>query len=257
MQYIKFETLGHIGILTIDREKALNALNSQVMRELGDTLEHIPGEVRVVVLTGAGEKAFAAGADISEMKDFTEARSCEFSQKGNAVCKKIEDLPVPVVAAISGFALGGGMEIALCCDIRLASETAVFALPETSLGVIPGFGGTQRLVQVVGISTAKEMIYTGKRVNAEHALKIGLVSAVYPPDELLAEAIALAGKIADNAPIAVRGAKRAINEGLVFGIGWGLKKEPKIFSSCFGTQDQKNAMEAFLTKKNRKPFINE
>jgi len=256
MEYISVEVRGHIGVITMNRPARMNAISLKVLREMESVAERIPHGVRAAVLTGAGEKAFAVGADIDEMKDFTKQQACIFSQKGTAVCKKIEDLPIPVIAAVNGFALGGGLELALCCDIRLAAENAVFAFPETSLGVTPGFGGTQRLTRAVGISVAKELIYTGRRIDAKQAARIGLVNAVYPRDSLLEKALEMAEEIAENAPIAVRGAKRAINEGVVFGQSWGLIRETRQFGDCFGTLDQRNAMEAFLEKKERGPFVN-
>lgn len=209
MNYIKYEQKEFVGVLTIDREKALNALNSQVLSELEEALDAVSIEnTRCLIITGAGEKSFVAGADISEMSTLTKAEGKAFGEKGNAVFRKIESFPIPVIAAVNGFALGGGCELSLSCDIRIASENAVFAQPETGLGITPGFGGTQRLARTIGIGKAKEMLYTCGKVKADEALALGLVNAVYPADQLMDECLKLAGKIARNAPIAVRAAKK-------------------------------------------------
>ena len=180
-EYIKFEIEGEFAILTINRPKALNALNSEVLDELDKVLDSIDTyKIRALILTGAGEKSFVAGADIAEMSTLTKEQGKAFSKKGNDVFRKLETLEIPVIAAINGFALGGGCEIAMSCDIRICSENAIFGQPEVGLGITPGFGGTQRLARLVGPGMAKQMIFTGQNIKAEEALRIGLVNAVYP-----------------------------------------------------------------------------
>ncbi|MCY1714274.1 enoyl-CoA hydratase-related protein [Caproiciproducens galactitolivorans] len=257
MSYVKYEQNGFIGTITIDREKALNALNSEVLNDLEAVIDSISIETtRCVIITGAGQKSFVAGADIGEMCNKTRAEAQAFSARGNAVFRKIEKLPVPVIAAVNGFALGGGCELSLSCDIRIASENALFGQPEAGLAIVAGFGGTQRLARTIGVGKAKEMLYTCSKVKADEALRIGLVNAVYPSDQLMAECEKLAGKIAANAPIAVRATKKAINLGLQTDIETGVQIEAEMHASCFGTEDQKNAMTAFLEKRKPEPFIN-
>ena len=257
MNYIKYEQKEFVGVLIIDREKALNALNSQVLSELEEALDAVSIEnTRCLIITGAGEKSFVAGADISEMSTLTKAEGKAFGEKGNAVFRKIESFPIPVIAAVNGFALGGGCELSLSCDIRIASENAVFAQPETGLGITPGFGGTQRLARTIGIGKAKEMLYTCGKVKADEALALGLVNAVYPADQLMDECLKLAGKIARNAPIAVRAAKKAVNDGMQVDIDSAVAIEAEQFGGCFETEDQKNAMTAFCEKRKPDPFVN-
>lgn len=257
MSYIKYEQNEFIGVLTIDREKALNALNSEVLAELESVVDAIDlNTTRCLVITGAGQKSFVAGADIGEMSALTKAEGEAFGKKGNDVFRKIEALPIPVIAAINGFALGGGCELSLSCDIRIASENAVFAQPEVGLGITPGFGGTQRLARTIGIGKAKEMLYTCSKVKADEALSLGLVNAVYPSDQLMDEAMKLAGKVARNAPIAVRATKKAVNDGMQVGIEEAIVIEEKLFGSCFESEDQKNAMTAFCSKEKPAPFVN-
>ena len=215
MEFITYEVEGQIGIITINRPKALNALNSTVLEELDKTLDAVDLQtVRCLILTGAGEKSFVAGADIGEMSTLTKAEGEAFGKKGNDVFRKLETFPIPVIAAVNGFALGGGCEISMSCDIRICSENAVFGQPEVGLGITPGFGGTQRLARIVGTGKAKEMIYGARNIKAEEAYRIGLVNNVYPLEELMPAAKKLAATIARNAPIAVRNCKRAINEGM-------------------------------------------
>ena len=215
MEFITYEADGQIGIITINRPKALNALNSTVLEELDQTLNAVDLEnIRCLILTGAGEKSFVAGADIGEMSTLTKAEGEAFGKKGNDVFRKLETFPIPVIAAVNGFALGGGCEISMSCDIRICSENAVFGQPEVGLGITPGFGGTQRLARLVGSGKAKEMIYGARNIKADEAYRIGLVNNVYPLEELMPAAKKLASTIARNAPIAVRNCKRAINEGL-------------------------------------------
>ena len=188
MEFVLYEVKDAVGVITINREKALNALNSQVLDELNQTLDGVDLEtIRCLILTGAGEKSFVAGADIGEMSTLTKAEGEAFGKKGNDVFRKLETFPIPVIAAVNGFALGGGCEISMSCDIRICSENAVFGQPEVGLGITPGFGGTQRLARLVGPGMAKQMIYTARNIKADEALRIGLVNAVYPQEELMAQ----------------------------------------------------------------------
>lgn len=261
MEFITYEVTGQVGTITINRPKALNALNSQVLEELDATLDAVDLEaVRCLILTGAGEKSFVAGADIGEMSTLTKAEGEAFGKKGNDVFLKLENFPIPVIAAINGFALGGGCEISMSCDIRICSENAVFGQPEVGLGITPGFGGTQRLARLVGPGMAKQMIYSARNIKADEALRIGLVNAVYPLEELLPAAQKLAATIAKNAPIAVRGCKKAINEGLEAAtMAEAVAIEEKIFGDCFETEDQRYGMAFFLDRNKEKvkePFKN-
>ena len=257
MEFITYEVEGQIGIITINRPKALNALNSAVLDELDKTLDAVDQEaIRCLILTGAGEKSFVAGADIGEMSTLTKAEGEAFGKKGNDVFRKLETFPIPVIAAVNGFALGGGCEISMSCDIRICSENAVFGQPEVGLGITPGFGGTQRLARIVGTGKAKEMIYGARNIKAEEAYRIGLVNNVYPAEELMPAAKKLASTIARNAPIAVRNCKRAINEGIQVDMDQAIVIEEKLFGSCFETEDQKNGMTAFLEKRKPEPFVN-
>ena len=251
MEFITYEQDGFVGVITINRPKALNALNSQVLDELNATLDAVNlDETRALVLTGAGEKSFVAGADIGEMSTLTKAEGEAFGKKGNDVFRKLETFDIPVIAAVNGFALGGGCEISMSCDIRLCSENAIFGQPEVGLGITPGFGGTQRLARLVGPGMAKQMIYTARNIKA-----------VYPQDELLDAAKKLAATIAKQAPIAVRACKKAINDGLDARMDDAIVIEEKLFGSCFETEDQKAGMGNFLEKDKEKklkvvPFQN-
>ena len=257
MDYILYEQKGQTGIITINRPKALNALNSAVLDELDKTLDAVDQEaIRCLILTGAGEKSFVAGADIGEMSTLTKAEGEAFGKKGNDVFRKLETFPIPVIAAVNGFALGGGCEISMSCDIRICSENAVFGQPEVGLGITPGFGGTQRLARIVGTGKAKEMIYGARNIKAEEAYRIGLVNNVYPAEELMPAAKKLASTIARNAPIAVRNCKRAINEGMQVDMDQAIVIEEKLFGSCFETCDQKEGMNAFLEKRKVDAFLN-
>ena len=257
MPFVKYEPKGDIAYLVIDRPEALNALNAQVLADLDAALDAIDLElIRCVILRGAGEKSFVAGADIAQMKDLDPAGGEAFGKQGNDVFLKLESLPIPVIAAVGGYALGGGCELAMACDFRICSETAVFGQPEVGLGITPGFGGTQRLARIVGPGMAKQMIYTARNIKADEALRIGLVNAVYPADELYAAAEKLASAIAANAPIAVRACKRAINEGAALPIDKAVECEEKAFGSCFQTGDQQEGMGAFLEKRKHAPFTN-
>ena len=260
MEFILYEQKGATGIITINRERALNALNSTVLEELDQTLDAVNlDEVRCLILTGAGQKSFVAGADIGEMSNLSKAEGEAFGKKGNDVFRKLETFPIPVIAAINGFALGGGCEIAMSCDIRICSDNAVFGQPEVGLGITPGFGGTQRLARLVGAGMAKQMIYTARNIKADEAYRIGLVNAVYTQEELMPAAEKMAAGIAKNAPIAVRNCKKAINEGLDVDMDAALVIEEKLFGDCFETEDQKYGMAFFLDKNKEKvkaPFKN-
>jgi len=249
MSFIQLTSDAHVAVLTIDRPKALNALNSEVLTELDAAIDALDlSEIRVLVITGAGEKSFVAGADIGEMSTLSKAEGEAFGKKGNDIFRKIETLPIPVIAAINGFALGGGNELAMSCDIRICSENAVFGQPETGLGITPGFGGTQRLARLVSPGMAKQLLYTAKNIKAGEALRIGLVNAVYPVEELMPAALKLAAAIAANAPIAVRACKAAVNQGLEQGMDAAIVTEEKLFGSCFETEDQRAGMANFLEK---------
>ncbi len=250
MGFVNCEVKDKYAIITINRPEALNALNSQVLDDLEAVIDGIDtNAVRAVILTGAGEKSFVAGADIGEMSTLTKAEGEAFGKKGNDIFRKIETLPIPVIAAVNGFALGGGCEIAMSCDIRIAAESAVFGQPEVGLGITPGFGGTQRLARLVGEGMAKQMIYTARNIKADEALRIGLVNALYPLEELMGAAEKLASTIAANAPIAVRACKKAINDGVQVDIDKAIVIEEKLFGSCFESEDQKEGMANFLRKK--------
>ena len=213
MGFVKLEQQGHVGIITIDRQEALNALNSQVLTDLNDVLDQVESnkDIYVAVLTGAG-RSFVAGADIGEMKNLNAVQAKAFSDYGNNVFLRIENLSKPIIAAVNGFALGGGCEISMACDIRLASEKAKFGQPEVSLGITPGFGGTQRLPRLVGSARAMELILTARVIGAAEAESIGLVNAVYPPAQLMPKALEMANAIAKQAQVAVRASKQCIRK---------------------------------------------
>ena len=261
-EFVTYEQDGFEGVITINRPQALNALNSQVLDELKETFDSVNlDETRALILTGAGEKSFVAGADIGEMSSLTKAEGEAFGKKGNDIFRMIETFPIPVIAAVNGFALGGGCEISMSCDIRICSENAIFGQPEVGLGITPGFGGTQRLARIVGVGIAKQLIYTARNIKAEQAKAIGLVNDVYPQEELLDQAKKLASIIAANAPIAVRNCKKAINDGLDATMDDAIVIEEKLFGDCFETEDQKAAMANFLEKDKEKklkvvPFQN-
>ena len=257
MSFVNYEVQGQVGIVTINREKALNALNSAVLDDLKAVIDGVDLDaVRCLIITGAGQKSFVAGADIGEMSTLTKAEGEAFGKKGNDLFRQIETLPIPVMAAVNGFALGGGCELSMSCDIRLCSENARFGQPETGLGITPGFGGTQRLMRIIPVGMAKEMIYAGTQIKAPRALELGLVNAVYPVEELMPAALKLANKIAANAPIAVRASKKAMNEGLQVDIDKAIAIEEANFGSCFESADQREGMAAFLEKRNHEPFQN-
>ena len=257
MGFVKLEKQGHVGIVTIDRQEALNALNSQVLDDLDAMIDQVAAddEIYVMILTGAG-RSFVAGADIGEMKGFSSIDGKKFGVHGGSVFLKLENMAKPVIAAVNGFALGGGCELSMACDIRLASEKAKFGQPEVGLGITPGFGGTQRLARIVGVSNAMELILTAKNINAQRALEIGLVSHVYAPEELMDKAMELAQAIAANAQVAVRESKAAIRRGQQTDMYTGAAFEAEAFAICFSTEDQKDAMTAFVNKAEKAPFKN-
>ncbi|MBQ6603842.1 MAG: enoyl-CoA hydratase/isomerase family protein [Eubacterium sp.] len=275
MEFVTYEVEGAVGIITINRPKALNALNSTVLDDLNEAFDSVDlNVVRCIILTGAGEKSFVAGADIGEMSNLTKAEGEAFGKKGNDIFRKIETFPIPVIAAVNGFALGGGCEISMSCDIRLCSDNAVFGQPEVGLGITPGFGGTQRLPRLVSPGMAKQMIYTARNIKAAEAYRIGLVNEVCSEvkdqegnvvksaqEALMDAAMKMAKGIAAQAPIAVRNCKKAINEGLQVDMDQAIVIEEKVFGDCFETEDQKAGMGNFLEKDKEKklkvvPFKN-
>ncbi len=246
-----YEKKDNIGYITFNRPKVLNALNRKTMEELGDLLAHVreDKEVRVLILTGAGEKAFVAGADINELAQRTPVDGKEFSLFGQGVLHMLETLGKPSIAAINGFALGGGCEMALACTIRLASKTARLGQPEVKLGIIPGYGGSQRLARLCGKGLAHEMCLGGEMISAEEALRIGLVNHIYEPAELMPAAEALAKKIAANAPLAVKFAMEALEHGMAMPQEEGLFLEATLFGLCCATEDMREGTRAFLEKR--------
>ena len=246
---IRLETEDALGLLFIDRPKALNALNTQTFLEIESALRALPPSVRALIVTGGGEKAFVAGADISEMASIGAARAREFSALGHRVMLQLEQLPIPTIAAVNGFALGGGCELAMACDLIYASEKAKLGLPEVTLGVIPGFGGTQRLARLVGKMRAKELLFTAERLDAQKAKEIGLVLEVLPADQLLAHCKAVAGKLLKNGPLAISQAKRVVEFGADQDLRAANELERQAFAVLFCTEDQKEGMKAFLEKR--------
>ena len=253
LRNVILEKEGNLAIVTINRPKALNALNSETLADLDVVITDLENDNNIycVILTGSGEKSFVAGADISEMKDLNENQGKDFGILGNRVFRRLENLEKPVIAAISGFALGGGCELAMSCDIRIASERAKFGQPESGLGITPGFGGTQRLPRIVGMGKAKELIYTGAIVKADEALRIGLVNKVVNLESLMEEARSMANMIIANAPIAVKLCKDAINRGMQVDMDNAIKIEAEDFGKCFNTEDQVEGMSAFLERRSK------
>ena len=247
--FLKIERNEGVTVMKISAPKSLNALNSTILKEIDSFIGSLDATTRVLIITGDGEKSFVAGADISEMAHLNEPQGTEFGRLGAQVFRKIEVLPIPVIAAVNGFALGGGCELAMACDIRIASSKAKFGQPEVGLGIIPGFSGTYRLPKLIGQGYAKEMIYTGKVIRADEALRIGLVNAVYEPEELMDKAMEMAQLMLKNAPVAIRLAKQSINEGYDLDADDAIGLENKLFGQCFATSDQKEGMDAFLNKR--------
>lgn len=258
MDSIRYEKKERIGYVTIARPEVNNALSSEVLAELDLVLQELENDTDVycAVITGAGQKSFVAGADLAQLKDLQVFAARQTSIRGQSVFRRLELLAKPVIAAVNGYALGGGLELAMSCDMRIASENAVFGMPEVTLGITPGWGGTQRLARLVGMGNAKWLIYSGSSIKAEEALRIGLVEKVVPLDQLLEEAANRAKKIASNAPIAVRYSKAAINRGASLDMDSACAYEAELFSQCFASEDQKDGMAAFLEKRKIQQFNN-
>lgn len=247
---IRFEIEDGIGIVTINRPQVLNALNSTVIMELQQLVSEIENnpDLRTVIFTGEG-RSFVAGADIAEQYPLDLAGGRAWGQRGSALFRRIEQLEIPTIAAVNGFALGGGCELAMACDIILASEKAKFGQPEVTLGITPGFSGTQRLARRIGAARAKELIFSGRIIKADEAKEMGLVNTVYAPEALMESAVAMAKSFTKNAPIAVKYSKACIDRGLQTHLDAGIAIENELFAMCFGTEDQKEGMKAFLEKR--------
>jgi len=248
---ILFEQQEGVATITMNRPKALNALNSQLLGELNETLDKIAGDenIRVLVLTGSGEKAFVAGADIGELSTLNPVQARYFAINGHMVMDKLQSLPIPVIAAVNGFALGGGLELALACDFIYASDNAKIGLPEINLGIIPGFGGTQRLSRIVGKNLAKEMIFTGKMISAEEAERKGIINRVLPADQLMAEVQKTAGIMAAKGKVSLNAAKKTVNDGVDVDLSNGCAMEINAFALCLASEDAKEGTTAFLEKR--------
>ncbi len=258
MEHIKLDLRGETGVLTICREEALNALNTGVLKELEEAVEAVAANrgLRCLIITGQGARAFVAGADIAEMLAKDPAEGEAFSRLGSGVLLRLERLPMPTVAAVNGYALGGGFELALSCDIRIASDNAVLGLPEVGLGLFPGWGGMHRLARVAGPGRAKELIFTGRAIPAKEAFAMGVVNHVYPQETLMDEAARLANQIASSAPVAVRLAKQALHAGMHMDMADALELDAGQFGKCFATGDAKKGMSAFLNKEKGVRFDN-
>jgi enoyl-CoA hydratase len=250
---ILFEVQDGIGVLTFNRPKALNALNPKTLEEVSEVIDHVQQDeaVRVLVLTGAGDKAFVAGADITEFPKMNPLEARHFAEKGQGVFFKLEHLPKPVIACVNGFALGGGCEIAMSCDFIYASDKARFGQPEVNLGLIPGFGGTQRLARLIGRAKAKELCMTGEMIDAQQAKEWGLVAKVFPAEQLVAETMKIARLLATRAQGVLRSLKQVVNRGLDVDLKTGCALEVEAFGLCFASLDAKEGVTAFLEK--RKP----
>jgi len=248
---IIYEIQNAIAMITFNRPKALNALNGALIDELSDALDNVAGneDIKVLILTGAGDKSFVAGADITELATFNPLQGKLFSEKGQSTIFKLQALSIPVIAAVNGFALGGGSEIALACDFIYASENAKFGLPEITLGIIPGFGGTQRLPRLIGTHAAKELIFTGKMISADEAQALGMVNQVCPADTLMEQVQKTAQTIASRGRVSLRAAKQAVNRGMNVDIVTGCQIEVEAFSLCMASPDAKEGTSAFLEKR--------
>lgn len=248
---ILYEVKEGIATITFNRPKALNALNGALLAELSMALDDIAADeaIRVLILTGAGDKSFVAGADISELATFDSLKAKAFATSGHGIINKLQLLPIAVIAAVNGFALGGGTEIAIACDFIYASENAKFGQPEINLGVIPGFGGTQRLPRLIGTAMAKELIFTGNMISAEKALQLGLVNKVVPQDNLMEIVLKTAGIIATKGKVSLREAKQSINKGMNVDLANGCGIEIDAFSLCYASPDAKEGTSAFLEKR--------
>ena len=248
---IIFEEADGLATIAFNRPKAMNALSEELLTEFSQALAAIAEDedIRVLILTGAGEKAFVAGADITELATLNPLQGRKFSRQGHRVIGMLQKLPIPVMAAVNGYALGGGCEIALACDFIYAAETAIFGLPEITLGLIPGFGGTQRLPRAVGVNMAKELIFTGKMVPAAEAVTIGLVNRVFPADTLMAETLKTAGVMAARGKVSLRAAKQAVNSGMNADLATGCALEIDAFSLCLASEDAREGTTAFLEKR--------
>ena len=257
MAFVEVTKQGNVGIVTMNRPEALNALSSQVFADLTTALDIVEkdDEIYVVIITGAG-RSFVAGADIGEMATMNVEEGLAFSELGNNLMMRVDLFSKPTIAAVNGFALGGGCELALAADIRIASEKAKFGQPEVGLGIIPGFGGTQRMARIIGTGCAMELIYTADTIDAKRALEIGLVQHVVPAEELMDAALAMANKIASKAQVAIRTSKMAIRRGIDCDISTAATYEALAFATCFATEDQKDAMKAFVEKRKLEKFKN-
>jgi enoyl-CoA hydratase len=252
LDYVRVEREGGVAVLTIDRQEKLNALDGQVVEEIGQALLELEADApRAIVVTGAGERSFIAGADIKAISVMGPLEAKRFSEIGHAAMALLDRSPVPTIAAVNGFALGGGCEVAIACDVRIAAENALFGFPEVSLGILPGMGGTQRLPRLIGPALAKELIFTGRRISAEEALDIGLVNRIVPQGGALDAARELAAEISANGPVAVRHAKAAANRALDVDLISGLEYEADQFALLFASEDASEGMGAFIEK--RKP----
>ena len=258
MKEILYEKKDHIGLITISCTESLNILNSKLLIDLNKILEIVKNDrdIYCIVITGAGKKSFIAGAEITEMKDMGVLGARKYSIFGCRVLRNLESLAKPVIAAINGYTLGGGLELALSCDLRIASNNSIFGFPEVNIGIIPGWGGIQKLVRIVGLGKAKELVLTGLKINADEAFRIGLINKIVEEEKLMEEALDLAKKIAGNAPIAVSLAKAAIDHGIGLGSNDAITYESEVFAQCFTTEDQKDAMNAFIDKKKLEKFKN-
>jgi enoyl-CoA hydratase len=248
---ILLEKKGAAAVVSINRPKALNALNLQTLQELLHCLQELEKDEQsaVVIITGSGEKSFVAGADIAYMRDLDVLEARRFGMLGHQVLRTVENLTKPVIAAVNGFALGGGCELAIACDMRFAADNAKFGQPEVNLGVIPGFGGTQRLPRLIGKGLATELLFSGDIIDAQEALRIGLVNKVYVREELLDKCLELAGRIASRGPLAVKLCKQAVNNGMEMDLSRACHYEVDLFALCFASSEQKEGMSAFLEKR--------